>query len=77
MASATETLTSAKIALSSASGTIKSAQAVLGNLEPGSTGYYEFHKLLQELTQAASSMKQLADYLEQHPESLIRGKDKD
>jgi paraquat-inducible protein B len=71
------TLTTAKDTLGNASGTIKSAQQVLGNLEPGSTGYYEFHKMLQELTQAAASMKQLTDYLEQHPESLIRGKDEE
>jgi paraquat-inducible protein B len=71
------TMATAKITLGNASGTIKSAQAVLGNLEPGSTGYYEFHKLLQELTQASRSMKQLTDFLEQHPESLIRGKDKE
>jgi paraquat-inducible protein B len=71
------TLSTAKETLGNASGTIKSAQGVLGNLEPGSTGYYEFHKMLQELTQAASSMKQLTDYLEQHPESLIRGKDEE
>jgi paraquat-inducible protein B len=71
------TMASAQDTLSNASGTIKSAQQVLGNLEPGSTGYYEFHKMLQEFTQAARSMKQLADYLEQHPESLIRGKNED
>ena len=68
------TLATAKDTLGNASGTMKSAQLVLGNLEPGSTGYYEFHKMLQEFTQAARSMKQLTDYLEQHPESLIRGK---
>lgn len=68
------TLATATTTLGNASGTIKSAQQVLGNLEPGSTGYYEFHKMLQEFTQAANSMKQLTDYLEQHPESLIRGK---
>lgn len=71
------TLATAKDTLGHASGTIKSAQLVLGNLEPGSTGYYEFHKMLQEFTHAASSMKQLTDYLEQHPESLIRGKDEE
>jgi paraquat-inducible protein B len=68
------TLATAKDTLGNASGTIKSAQLVLGNLEPGSNGYYEFHKMLQEFTQAANSLKQLTDYLEQHPESLIRGK---
>ena len=68
-------MATAKETLGNASGTMKSANQVLGNLEPGSTGYYEFHKMLQEFTQAASSLKQLTDYLEQHPESLIRGKD--
>jgi paraquat-inducible protein B len=29
---------------------------------------------LQDLSRAAASMKVLTDYLEQHPESLIRGK---
>jgi paraquat-inducible protein B len=71
------TMATAKITLTNASATIKSAQSVLGNLEPGSTGYYEFHKLLQELTQASRSMKQLTDFLEQHPESLIRGKEEE
>jgi paraquat-inducible protein B len=71
------TLATATDTIGNASGTIKSAQHVLSNLEPGSTGYYEFHKMLQEFTQAAQSVKQLTDYLEQHPESLIRGKDKD
>ena len=68
-------MVSAKDTFSTASGTMKSAQSVLSNLEPGSSGYYEFHKMLQEFTQAARSVKQLTDYLEQHPESLIRGKD--
>ncbi|MEQ1559329.1 MAG: MlaD family protein [Methyloglobulus sp.] len=77
LTTANGTLTTAEQTLGNASGTIKSAQQVLGNLEPGSTGYYEFHKMLQELTQAATSMKQLTDYLERHPESLIRGKDEE
>ena len=71
------TMATAKVTLGSANGTIKSAQSVLGNLEPGSNGYYEFHKMLQEFTEAARSIKQLTDYLEQHPESLIRGKNED
>ncbi len=70
------TLVSARDTLDNTSGTMKSAKLIMGNLEPGSNGYYEFHKLLQEFKDAASSVKQLADYLEQHPESLIRGKDK-
>ena len=77
LATANSTLETAKITLNTTSSTVKSAQSVLGNFEPGSTGYYEFHKLLQELSKTAKSMQQLTDYLEQHPESLIRGKDED
>ncbi|MDD1627699.1 MAG: hypothetical protein LUQ26_09555 [Methylococcaceae bacterium] len=53
---------------------MSSAQQVLTTLEPGSTTQYELNQLLQELTQTASSVKQLTDYLEEHPDSLIRGK---
>jgi len=68
------TLSTADKTLSSADKAMSSAQQVLATLEPGSTTQYELNQLLQELTQTASSVKQLADYLEQHPESLIRGK---
>lgn len=34
----------------------------------------DLRQTLQELSRAAASMKVLTDYLEQHPESLIRGK---
>lgn len=71
---ATGLLTSAKGTLSNADKTMNSAQQVLGSLEPGSITRYEFDKLLQEFSQAASSVKQLSDYLEQHPETLLRGK---
>ena len=60
--------------MQSADKTMSSAQKVLSTLEPGSTTQYELNQLLQELTQTASSVKQLADYLDEHPESLIRGK---
>ena len=55
--------------------TLQSADHVLRSLEPGSTTRHELDKLLLELNQSASSVKQLADYLEQHPEALLRGKD--
>ena len=71
---ATKTLDTATGTLSSADKTMSSAQHVLSTLEPGSTTQYELNQLLQELTQTASSVKQLADYLEEHPDSLIRGK---
>jgi paraquat-inducible protein B len=55
--------------------TLQSADHLLRLLEPGSTTRHEFDKLLMELNQSASSMRQLTDYLEQHPEALLRGKD--
>jgi paraquat-inducible protein B len=54
--------------------TMDSAQKVLSTLEPGSTTQYELNQLLKELTQATISVRQLSDYLEEHPDSLIRGK---
>jgi paraquat-inducible protein B len=55
--------------------TLQSADHLLRLLEPGSTTRHEFDKLLMELNQSASSMRQLTDYLEQHPEALLRGKE--
>jgi len=60
--------------MKSADKTLISAQKVLTTLEPGSSSQYELNQLLQELTQTANSVKQLTDYLQTHPDSLIRGK---
>ncbi|MGZ4991679.1 MAG: PqiB family protein [Methylobacter sp.] len=67
-------LVTAQGTLDTADKTMNSAHQVLSNLEPGSSTHYELEQLLQELTQAANSVKQLTDYLEQNPNSLIRGK---
>jgi paraquat-inducible protein B len=74
---ATDMLHSAKGTLGHADNTISSAQQVLNAFEPGSTTHYELEQLLRELTQTAKSVKQLSDYLEQHPDSLIRGKEEE
>jgi paraquat-inducible protein B len=74
---ATDMLHSAKGTLGHADNTISSAQQVLNTFEPGSTTHYELEQLLRELTQTAKSVKQLSDYLEQHPDSLIRGKEEE
>jgi paraquat-inducible protein B len=34
----------------------------------------DLRETLQEVTRAAETVRSLADYLERHPESLIRGK---
>lgn len=71
---ATKTLNTATGTLKSTDETMSSAQKVLSTLEPGSITQYQLNQLLQELTETANSVKQLADYLEEHPESLISGK---
>ncbi len=69
-----DTSKAATVMLGSTDKTMTSAHQVLSIMEPGSTTHYELEQLLRELTQAASSVKQLTDYLEQNPNSLIRGK---
>ncbi len=54
--------------------TLGSAQAVLSNDAPLQQ---DAEGALRELADAARALKVLADYLERHPESLIRGKPKD
>lgn len=85
---ATATLDSAKTTLGSLDKTAHAASKTLGNadltltaaqqslstLKPGSDMHYQLQQLLQELTQAASSVRQMTDYMEQHPDALIRGK---
>ncbi|MDD5581149.1 MAG: MlaD family protein [Methylobacter sp.] len=74
---ASNMLVTAKGTLDSADKTMNSAQQVLNTLQPGTASHYELDKLIEELTQAASSVKQLADYLEQNPGSLLRGKNEE
>jgi len=58
--------------LTRASATMEEAQTMLAT---NSTTRTEINRLLTELAQAARSIRLLADYLEQHPESIIKGKD--
>jgi paraquat-inducible protein B len=74
---AKDTLSGVKETLVNADKTIAAAHQLLNSLEPGSTTHYELDRLLQEFSQTASSVKQLADYLQQHPDTLIRGKKAD
>jgi paraquat-inducible protein B len=65
--------------------TIKSAEATLnaaqkaiegidGTVGEGSTVAYELTKTLEEVSSLARSIRHLTDYLERHPEALLRGK---
>ena len=60
--------------------TLASARETLDHadqlVQPGSGLGQELGDTLQELTRAARGLRVLADYLEQHPEALLRGKKK-
>ena len=66
------------LTLVSARGALKSANATLGNANnivgPNSEQIQEVNETLQEVRGAARSARVLMDYLERHPEALIRGK---
>ncbi len=65
------TLVSARGALDSGRGTLDNANKMI---EPNSALAADLGNTLQEVTRAARSVRVLADYLERHPEALIRGK---
>ena len=61
--------------------TLQDASRVLGTadgaLAPDALLQQNLRGALSEVSQAAAALRDLANYLEQHPESLIRGKPKD
>nr|WP_156117676.1 MlaD family protein [Collimonas arenae] len=52
----------------------KTLQAVNGTLSPNAPVQQDARRMMQELTRAATSLRTLTDYLERHPEAVIRGK---
>jgi paraquat-inducible protein B len=66
------TIVSADGVLKSADSTLKSADSTLVGKE--APAQQDLRDALQEITRAARSLRTLTDYLERHPESLIRGK---
>jgi len=71
MASLRKTADHASAAIANTEKLVKEAESVLG---PESETRYNLVSMLAELSQAARSIRILTDYLEQHPEALIRGK---
>ena len=61
-----------------AQGTLTAAHAALDTannaLQPGSTLQQNTSDAMQELARTAAAFRTLADYLERHPEALLRGK---
>lgn len=66
------TLDDAKGALGAAERMLTSTEANL--VGPGAPGQVELRNAMQEIARAARSLRVLADYLERHPDALIRGK---
>ena len=72
------TLSAARGTLNTASGTMISARTTINNagnfVQPNSAQSQELDSMLLEISRAARSVRVLADYLERHPEALVRGK---
>src|SRR3984957_11690150 len=66
------------LTLVSARGRLVSAQGTLGNTSnltaPNSAQVQQLDSTMQEVSRAARSVRVLSDYLERHPEALLRGK---
>jgi paraquat-inducible protein B len=54
----------------------KTLSAARGSISQDSPLMVDLENTLQELSRMSRSLRQLADYLDQHPESLLRGKKK-
>ena len=67
-----KTLKSAEAALNSAQ---KAIDGVEGTISEDSPLVYQLNKTLEEVSNLARSIRHLADYLERHPESVLRGKE--
>lgn len=70
----TDVVPQARDALVGARRSFSSAEATL---RTGSPLQSDVHQALRELTRTLESLSALSDYLERHPESLVRGKSKD
>ncbi|MGE4539178.1 MAG: MlaD family protein [Desulfovibrio sp.] len=70
--------TSATSAMGSFDATLKDARGALGNfrkiVNAGSPTVTDLNRALSEIASAARSIRELADFLERHPEALIQGK---
>ena len=65
------TLASARKALATAQGTLQSVGNFIGEKSPLR---YNLQTTLEQLAAAARSIRQMADYIERHPDALIYGK---
>ena len=54
--------------------TLAQAETVAAALGQDSDAYQEMVRTMRELSGAARSLRQMAEYLERHPEALLKGK---
>lgn len=69
-----ELVASSKTTLEAAQAALKQTGETLQAYSPDSPLLTELNKTLRQLSATSRSFRNLADYLERHPESLIRGK---
>jgi paraquat-inducible protein B len=69
-----EFVASSKTALEAAQAALKQSEQTLQVISPDSPLITELNKTLHQLSATSRSLRNLSDYLERHPESLIRGK---
>jgi paraquat-inducible protein B len=69
-----EFVTSTKSTMESAQAALKQSELTLQTYSDDSRLVTELNKTLRELSATSRSLRQLSDYLERYPESLLRGK---
>jgi paraquat-inducible protein B len=73
----TETAPEVKAALADVRKTLSSIDRTVASVGPGTPIQKDIRDALREVAKAAHSIRVLSDYLERHPESIIRGKKED
>ncbi len=69
-----EILTNINEATAQLNDTLAQTEAVAAGLSEDSDAYQELVRTMHELSGAARSLRQMAEYLERHPEALLKGK---
>ena len=73
----TETAPEVKAALADVRKTLSSIDKTVASVGPGAPIQKDIRDALREVAKAAQSVRVLTDYLERHPESILRGKKED
>jgi paraquat-inducible protein B len=69
-----ELVAATRVTLDSVQAALKQSEQTLQSFSGDSTLASELNGTLREISATARSLRQLSDYLERHPESLVRGK---